>query len=57
MVKVIIMCVLTRTEQHYGLQVGKLVAISLHSHHAVTELLQLPDVLHHLLHPLPRNLV
>ena len=44
---------LTGAEQHYSLQVGVFIAVSLQSRHAVTELLELPDMLHHLLHPLP----
>lgn len=48
---------LTRAEQHYRLQVSILVAVSLQLCHAVTELLELPNMLHHLLHPLPWKLV
>ena len=48
---------LTRAEEHYGLQVSILIAVCLHLSHAVTELLQLPDVFHHQLHSLRRHLI
>lgn len=48
---------LTRAEQHYSLQVGIFIAVSVQTCHAVTEFLELPNMLHHLLHPVPRKLV
>lgn len=40
----------TGAEQHYSLQVGVFVTVGFQPRHAVTEFLELPNMLHHLLH-------
>lgn len=40
----------TGAEQHYSLQVGIFITVGLQPRHAVTELLEFPNMLHHLLH-------
>lgn len=44
----------TGAKQHYSLQVGIFVTVGLQPRHAVTELLELPNMLHHLLDFLSR---
>lgn len=48
---------LTGAEENYGLEVGVLIAVHVQSRHGVTELLQLPDVLHNLLYPVSRKFI
>ena len=48
---------LTGAEEDDGLEVGVLIAVHVQSRHRVTELLQLPDVLHHLLYPVSRKFI
>lgn len=47
----------TWTEEDDGFEVGILIAVCLQLGHTVTELLQLPDVLHHRLYSFTRQLV
>ena len=48
---------LTGAEEDDGLEVGVLIAVHVQSRHRVTEFLQLPDVLHHLLYPVSRKFI
>lgn len=48
---------LTGAKENYSFKVCVLIAVYIQLCHAVTELLQLPDVLHDLLYPVTRKLI
>lgn len=48
---------LTGAKENYSFKVCILIAVYIQSRHTVTELLELPDVLHDLLYPVSRKFI